>query len=764
MAVKNDLQMDKGRYEYFLEKYKGKIKPEILKQYKDPDEYVLINEDKNLHPIWIKLPEPPEWHTIDGWGKPAKEQKFQYQEFPKKLQKLVDSCVTIEEIWEALEDRQMEFKDEIAWIRRQWKRYENGYWFFCNGKPTVLVGWHYVYLNFWRFKGNKQPEYRDRNRKFMWAMYYAYTTTETVCIDERGFPEYIDEKRRILKMRDTGFRTCLGIAYPKHRKDGASNMCLCAEYMEVITHIGVVGGIVSMTGAHAKEKLFDEIIVPGWGQMPFFFKPKTTSNQNPGSEIKFNASRSSANKLKKDELDSKVSYSETSDSTLYDGGNNIWINVDETGKTTSVPTFDRHRQLKPCVSLGNGANIFGFLTYPSTVGEMLGKGGKEFFRICKDSYFEQRDISGQTKSGMFVLYMPATEGLDGFIGPYGESVVDDPTPEQAAFIGKNYGSRAHLQNKRDQLIASNDMEGYNEEVRLFPITYMECFRTEDGDIGFNTKIINDRLEVLVYEYENLVQRGNFKREMEQKDGRVYWERDDQKGRFILSKQLNPDQTNRQYIRSVGGVKVRFPYEPKFTCSADPFKFNVTQGGRMSLGGGASFWDYDHTIDGGQEMKYWKSHRFVCTYLYRPEDKDDFAEDMLMMTVYFGGRMYPEIDYPLIWDYFEKRGYGGYLKYDMDSNGNVKKTPGFNSKGSKQSLFNNIRDYIQHHGHREVHKDFLNQCKDISDMDEMTDYDLITTCGGCLTATTGMIDDAPREEKKKQQSSIQSLIPKRRYGG
>ena len=63
--------------------------------------------------------------------------------------------------------------------------------------------------------------------------------------------------------------------------------------------------------------------------------------------------------------------------------------------------------------------------------------GKQFFKVCQDSKLEKRDLSGQTKSGMLVLYMPAYEGLDGFIGPYGESVIDTPTPQQAAFIGNS---------------------------------------------------------------------------------------------------------------------------------------------------------------------------------------------------------------------------------------------------------------------------------------------------------------------------------------
>lgn len=770
MAAKNELQMDKGRYEYFLEKYKGQIRPEILKQYKDPDQWVVINEDKNLHPVHIPLPEPPEWHTIDGWGLPANEQKFQYQEMPHKLKKLVESCERQDEIWEQLESRQMEFRKEIEWIRDQWRRYADGYWFFCNGKPTHITGWHYIYLNFWQFKSGGKPEYRDRNRKFQHAMYYAYTTKQTVeyqyheeDVEKKNpKPVYADPETRRLKMVETGFRTMYGIAYPKPRKDGASNQCECAKYMETITHKGVVGGTISMTGDHAQIKIFGEILVSGWNAMPFFFRPKSTSNRNPGSEIVFNASRSRSDKLNVDELGSTLNYSTTSTAAMYDGGNNIWINRDEAGKTTVTDVYIDHSQLKPCVALGAGSEIFGFLTYPSTVGEMEGAGGRNFYNICKESRFEMRDISGQTQSGVMVIYMPAYEGLHGFVGPYGESIIDDPTPEQAAFIGKNYGAKKYLAARRAAKLAANNMEGYNEEVRLHPIAYMECFRTEDGEIGFNTKVINDRLDELELDWREFIRIGNFVPENDKDpDSRIIWE-DDEKGRWYLSKHLNEDQTNRMYKRTIEGKSVKFPYESKFTASSDAFKFNETRGNRMSDGGGAVFWDYDASIDTGVDVKHWKSHRFVCTYLYRPPKKTEYAEDMLKMCRYFGAMMYPEIDVDIVWTHFEDRGYGGYLKYETDiKTGKPHTTPGFNSKGSKQKLFSTTRDYIEDHGHREVHVDLLKQWKDIEDMSELTDYDLVTAGGGCLMATPG-VKDVPRVTKTEEKK-ITHFYPKRGYG-
>jgi hypothetical protein len=745
--------------------YEKDLPKNILKGYKNPDAYVLLNEDKHLHPLWIPLPTPPDLRTIDGFGLAASKQKFTPPTLPKKLLRLAESLTTIDELWDEIEANQLKFLPEIEFIREQWKRYNEGYWCFINGKPTFIDGWHYTYCTWWRFKDGNQPDYRDRNRKFYHAMKYAYTTRETVVTDENGKLEYTDPILKIPKMRETGFRTVMGIAYPKHRRDGASNECLLAMYMEVITHMGVVGGIISMTGNHAQEKLFDEIVVAGWNQMPFFFRPKSTSNQNPNKQILFNADRSRSNKVTNDGLGSKVSYSPTADSTLYDGGKNIWINVDEAGKTKDIDSYLRHRQLKPCISQGNGANIVGFLTYPSTVGEMEGAGGKNFFRICQESKFEKRDLSGQTMSGLLVLYMPAYEGLEGFIGEYGESIIDEPTPEQAAFIGKDYGAKAHLESKRQQLLANNDMDGYNEEVRLFPTSYMECFRTTDGDVGFNTKKVNERIEELAH-IKPEVRRGNFKWTNDEKDTFVYWE-DDPKGRFYLSKILDESQTNRNYSLYIDGRYHKFPQQTKFVASADPFKFEKTEHSRMSKGGGLVFWDYDEEIDRGKPLEYWRSYKFVCSYLDRPPKREDYCEDMLMMCIYFGAMMNPEIDVDAIWRHFEERGYGGYLWYEIDAATNIKrKTPGFNSRtNKKQRIFDLNRDYIELHAQRCDHEDILDQWKNITSIEEMTDYDLIPCTGGCLMAAKGVgitNQFKKKEEESNMNGGLSDMYPMNNY--
>jgi len=105
----------------------------------------------------------------------------------------------------------------------------------------------------------------------------------------------------------------------------------------------------------------------------------------------------------------------------------------------------------------------------------------------------------------------------------------------------------------------------------------------------------------------------------------------------------------------------------------------------------------------------------------------------MTAIYTGAEVYPEQNIKLIWKHFVKRGFEGYLKYQIDeATGKRKDHPGFYSlTESKQDLFNAIKRYIYHHSTRERHIDFLKQCRQIKGMDYMTDYDLLVACGGAL---------------------------------
>jgi hypothetical protein len=101
--------------------------------YKTAEKSVFSNtDDKDLVPIEIPLPKCPPITKIDGYGKEPSSQVFEYQKYPDRLKTLEKRCGTINEVWDILNKNQFSYKDEIAWIKLQWYRRLNGYWFFLH--------------------------------------------------------------------------------------------------------------------------------------------------------------------------------------------------------------------------------------------------------------------------------------------------------------------------------------------------------------------------------------------------------------------------------------------------------------------------------------------------------------------------------------------------------------------------------------------------------------------------------------------------------
>lgn len=760
----------------------------ILVEYKKEDSYVILNQDDpDLHPIWIKLPAPkrpwkvhtiennfatiqmPDYHEMINFGLPAKEQYFQREVIPARLEALIKKNDNNPDlIWPILKNDSASWFDEINWIKKVIRTGFTGQWQWIKGKPTYLDGWHYEYINFWKFADNKSPDYRDKDRRWYHALRYVYTTTEFPVM-ENGFVIYEDEKLKKAKMKSYGNRTMIGYLYPKGRRDGATNKHLCAQYIETRRRFGVHSGIMADTGTKALE-LFATISVPGWRSQLFFFKPMTSAYDDPSKELHFRpqTSQKVTSQKQRDEnksiaLRSRITYSDKASGAFYDGLKMFWLDVDEAGKTKEVEVDERHKVLVPCVAQGNRAVIGGLLGYPSTVGEMEKKGGMAYFRLAKLSHWQYRDITGQTASGLMNFYFPSYDGLEGYIDEYGDTVIETPEKPIRGIDGKliRIGSKDALLSKRRALLDAEDIEAYNEEVRLFPIRFRECFRSKDGDIGFNTKKIDERIDELRFIKEPLGVKGNFKWRDGVKDSIVVFEEDEEFGRWYITK-LNPNN-NKRYLD--GDIWRPDPlYEDVYTHSADPFKANKVQGKRLSMGGGSVFMNFDEELDGKKPIKDWNSFTTVATYLHRPPTLPEFCEDQLMACLYYNCKSFPEIDVAAVWTHFEERGYGGFMKYDIDhSTKKIKNTPGFTSRGSQQKLFNTLRDYFEKHSHREKHLVFLMQAREAQGLEDFTNLDLLVAGGGAIMGSNIVYEtEAQKRSNEKIKTNGVQLFTKKRY--
>jgi hypothetical protein len=521
------------------------------------------------------------------------------------------------------------------------------------------------------------------------------------------------------------------------------------------------------------EEHFQKKLVPAWRKYPFFFRPVHDGSDRPKRAINFVAPATKDKDKAKgnfslEVLDTVIDFADIANRIYYDG-NKITggLLLDEEGKDTNSDIYEGWNIVKPSMSQGGGSSInpYAVCWHPSTVEEMESGGGANYKRLVDDSDFYQRNpLTGQTRSGLFYFFLPAYDGLENFIGPYGESVIDTPTPEQAAWIKKNFGAKEYLKRKVAEFVKSDspsardDMESF---VRKHPTYFRDCWQIRGGDLGFDQKKLDEAIERLGKDKKATL-RGTFYWQIPGlgrltaaefiKKPKALWSDIDSQGKVVFE----PDEEGKFFVSETmfqSASRVRDhekghwrPAIPdKYIASADPVMYNLesqtklrSDKSRTSFPAGVVFKNLDED-EIEKPMEEWNSYRFVCDYCHKTDDEDEYLEEMLMMSVYYGAMMYPEVNIKSVVKWFNDRGYGGYLKYDFDeSSGTFKSTPGFFTGGSstggvKDELFTEIKNHIHRHSGREKHLNIIMQWKRIQKKEEMTKFDLIPCTGGALRA-------------------------------
>jgi hypothetical protein len=511
-----------------------------------------------------------------------------------------------------------------------------------------------------------------------------------------------------------------------------------------------------MNDVQARKCFLKHLVAP-WKKLPFFFKPNYEGSTSPKTELSFSPPAvrlSSKGSLSTAELglESRIDY-EMADPSAYDGDKLYFHHDDEVGKLKKgLSCWDRHQVVKECLAIGG--DIIGFTIKTSTVGEMEKGGGRVFKHQCKLSNYYDRNPNGQTISGLATLFIPGDDGLEGFIDEYGMSIIGTPTKRQSEYIGRKVGAREFLLNKRKGLNDAGDQEGLSEQIRLYPLRFSECFRTAIKSSGFNMNKLETYIDELTFSKQDIAI-GDFVWKDNIKDSRVVFV-PKENGKFKVSHQLNSEESNKK-IWDEDSEEWRPGNTHWGIAGGDPFKFNKTEGNRKSNGGGAVV-RKGKLKDGDFSMK----RKFVCTYSNRTFDKSIYAEDMLAMCIYYGVQMFPEINVPLLWDYFESRGYGGYLLYKVDPKSfEFSKTPGGQTgEKIKQDIFTEFMTWIENEAQDETHIEVLEECRDIDGPEDMTNYDLFTAGGYALLGTHGIYDEIATLDD--HEYSLDRFLKKRSY--
>jgi len=509
------------------------------------------------------------------------------------------------------------------YIDEEFKRREEGFWFMNNGKPTWITGTHYMYLQ-WSKIDVGAPDFREANRLF-------YIFWEACKADKR----------------------CYGMCYLKNRRSGFSFMS-SAETVNLATLASDSRyGILSKTGRDAK-KMFTDKVVPISINYPFFFKPIQDGMDRPKSELAYRvpASKFTRKKITENEkledikgLDTTIDWKNTGDNS-YDGEKLALLVHDESGKWERPDNIlNNWRVTKTCLRLGS--RIIGKCMMGST-SNALDKGGENFKKLYNSSDVTKRNRNGQTKSGLYSLFIPMEWNYEGFIDEYGVPVFTNPDIDRFAPDGEliDVGVIDNWQNEVDGL--KEDQDGLNEFYRQFPRTTEHAFRDETKGSIFNLVKIYEQIDYNEEMSQSLgVTQGNFQWTNGVKDTQVIFY-PDPKGRFKVS-WVPPQQIQNRVILKNG---IKYPgneHMGAFGCDSYDISGTVDGvGSKGALHGLTRF-----------SMEDAPANSFFLEYLSRPPTAEMFFEDVLMALVFYGMPILAENNKPRLLYYLRRRGYRGF---------------------------------------------------------------------------------------------------------
>ena len=604
--------------------------------------------------LLIILPAQPPEEEIRGYDLPNNLQLWERGVLPEELSRIR----SMDEWAEMPREFRQKFR---PYIEEEFRRRRDGFWFFNNGVPTYITGRHYMMLQWTKL--------------------------------DIGYPSYLAFQRDIfLHMAACeADPRCIGQLYTKCRRSGYTNICSSVLVDEATQVKDKLLGIQSKTGKDAQENIFMKKVVQMFKSYPFFFKPIQDGTTNPRMELAFREpskriTKNNKTSTKGEALNTLINWKNTTNNA-YDGEKVHILYLDEAGKWEKPTDIrDAWRIQRTCLIVGR--RIVGKALVGSTVNPM-DKGGKEYKELWADSSPMERNANGRTRSGLYRLFIPAYESLEGFFDVHGHPVIEDPDTPIDGLDGDSIyqGAKTYLKNERNGL--KHDPSELNEVTRQFPFTTDEAFRDSiDGSI-FNVGKIYQQIEYNEDLFPNPVVQGNFMWKNGERDTEVVFS-PDVNGRFRVA--WMPPEDQRSVKLTQKGKRVA-PFPERGVGGVDSYDLDETVDGRGSKGA-------MHLLNKFNMNE--ASNMFVVEYASRPDMAKIFYEDCLMAAVFYGYPLLVENNKYGIVRYFESRGYDGYLmdrpKHLFAGSSKSVKTKGLpsNSADIIQAHAQSIEAYIHHH--------------------------------------------------------------------
>lgn len=581
--------------------------------------------------IEVEIPDAPK--VIDGQRRKPKDQYFRRTVIPAFME-----TVIMDEEWNLCNlvqqggiDKKFPLTTEQEeLINREIDRCKHGYWFMRKGEATYIPGFYYDYLNYWTLEdgtGYSSPdrkiEYRTPGRMFFLFFEACYN-------------------HPVIK----------GIVRGKKVREGATSEGTCISANIASFNADQICGTLSDKGPNAKN-LFTNMISRGFFDKPVWLQPRYDNSVNAQNKIKFvkptKKIQGNIIHTRREGNNSEINWQSTS-MAAYVTQRLSFILVDETGRWVELDINDYCAMLTE--RFMRGASKVGFAYLPTAVNPPF-MGGKNFSRLWINSnQHTERGIN--TLSGFVRWFVPAYEGLSGFVDQYGDSVVEPPDAETLAYLMEvqaalpkreripeetlKLGARKYLENEIEKV--RNDPELLSARKRNYPVVEADMFDFGDLYSPFNLDKVKERITYLRTTAEG-------RKEAYWRRGRLVPHNYFDNGRPGINVQWHEDNYGQWLIKE-------FPKRPNAFMIDD---YGIVRPQATDLyGGGMDTVRFDETkelssnaaIMMGSKLDVSKSEeeeggREIAFWLGRPKLTELIWEQMLLAELYWGCTISAERD-------------------------------------------------------------------------------------------------------------------------
>lgn len=538
-------------------------------------------------------------------------------------------------------------EDQSKWYEEEIERLHAGSWIMINGIPTYFNNYCHFFHQWWVLLSGKRPNYKDTSLEYF------------------RFFELCEQDR-----------FCFGDCGIKGRRVGLSSMSSSIKVLIGIIETNTLSGIVSKTGTDAYEMYL--MAKNGIENLPRFLTPEIASVTGEEIHIAKQTPRISKNNkyLSADKgKNNRINWLDTS-ITAYDGREMRHITIDEAGKW-------KRASVKVCFgkisdTLIIGATMVGKVSVFSTV-DKGDDGGENFREIWdgSDHITGKMDVYGRTKTKLKRFFIPAYKGYLGYIGKYGESIIEKPAEQQIEWLktyeyyndltkkwekcpDPNIGAKQWLQVTRDML--EEDQEALAEEKRKNPFEWPEVFEGANNKCHFrNTQEIKNQIERIRSKVEmgGMYRRGWFWKSDPENETEMPIFKDNTQGMWYILDMLQPDDRNKQTWLHGQRVPANTDYGG---AGVDTFSNSEATAEKGSDAAMCVFKRYN-ILDAEN------SGMVTALFIGRPDTKLQFHRQIFWGACYYGIKMLIERS-PTDWyDYAEKQKMLGYcLKTTLKING------------------------------------------------------------------------------------------------